>query len=79
MSIRSRKIKLQKEAKALSFIRCSENCVHQKDGYCEVDCVTDAVADVGAPCVYYEKKVLENPEKVCNNKSNGNENGRNCF
>ena len=22
---------------------------------------------------------LENPEKVCYNKSNGNENGRNCF
>lgn len=64
MSIGSRKIKLRKEAKTLSFIRCSEDCVHQKDGYCEVDRVTDVVAEVGAPCVYYEKKVLENPERV---------------
>ena len=40
----------------MNLILCSENCKHQKDGYCclrEYGKITDVIS---SPCVYYDEK-----------------------
>ena len=38
----------------MSIIRCDEKCIHQQNGYCDVDAVTNAVGGPDAPCIYYK-------------------------
>lgn len=45
-----------KEMIFLNLILCSENCKHQKDGYCcleEYGAITDVIS---SPCAYFDEK-----------------------
>lgn len=46
----------------MSLIRCGEKCVHQKNGYCDVDAVTNAVGGRDAPCIYYSPSNGQKPK-----------------
>ncbi|HBH95958.1 MAG TPA: hydroxymyristoyl-ACP dehydratase [Ruminococcaceae bacterium] len=57
----------------MNLIPCSENCRHQKDGYCcleEYGAITDAAA---SPCAYFaeKEKVSENASTANNKKQGG--------
>ena len=51
----------------MSIIRCSESCVHQKDGYCDVDSVSNIVGNSTDPCIYYVPKAKNRNKKHDNN------------
>lgn len=49
----------------MNLILCSENCKHQKDGYCcleEYGAITDVIS---SPCAYFDERepALENNKK----------------
>lgn len=47
----------------MNLILCSENCIHQKDGYCCLeDCgkITDAV---NSSCCYFDERKKEKNDK----------------
>ncbi len=47
----------------MNLILCSENCRHQKDGYCclrEYGKITDVIS---SPCVYFDKREEEKDDK----------------
>lgn len=49
--------------KIMNLILCSENCRHQKDGYCclrEYGKITDVIS---SPCVYFDKREEEKDDK----------------
>ncbi len=39
----------------MNIIMCSENCLHQKDGYCMLDDLTHACESASAPCKYFHR------------------------
>ncbi len=47
----------------MNFIHCSENCKHQKDGYCwleEYGAITDVIS---SPCAYFDERKEEEKDK----------------
>lgn len=47
--------KIQKRC-SMNFIICSENCRHQKDGYCMLEDLTQPCGNPSAPCKYYHAR-----------------------
>lgn len=44
----------------MNLILCSENCIHQRDGYCYLEDsgrITDAL---DSPCCYFDEREKEN-------------------
>ncbi len=40
----------------MNLILCSENCKHQKDGYCCLDEYGRITDVISSPCVFFDKK-----------------------
>lgn len=52
----------------MNLILCSENCKHQKDGYCCLDEYGRVTDVLSSPCVYFDSR--EDAEKT------GGDNGK---
>lgn len=51
----------------MNLILCSENCKHQKDGYCCLDEYGRITDVISSPCVYFDER-KENTENDKNGK-----------
>lgn len=49
-------ILLRKGAYKMNLILCSENCKHQKDGYCCLDEYGRITDVISSPCVYFDER-----------------------
>lgn len=38
----------------MNLIVCDQNCRHQQEGYCTLNCITRLTRDTRAKCGYYE-------------------------
>ena len=53
----------------MNFILCSENCKHQKDGYCCLDEYGRVTDVISSPCVYFDSRdPEERPESTADKK-----------
>ena len=46
----------ERKANTMNLILCSENCKHQKDGYCCLDEYGRITDVISSPCVYFDEK-----------------------
>ena len=53
----------------MNFILCSENCKHQKDGYCCLDEYGKVTDVISSPCVYFDGRDSEEKTEGTDSKN----------
>lgn len=49
-------VRKKERRKEMNLILCSENCKHQKDGYCCLDEYGRVTDVISSPCVYFDSR-----------------------